>query len=94
MFLQKRKNIQGDSPFLKTAHIPFDKLTDLFMLSKAVYHRTSLVGFGDKVAYNMSVCAQSQRNKSRLLYATNREKEKQTIAIPPKRNSGVYQYFF
>ena len=77
MFLQKRKNIKSYSRFLKTGYIPFDKLTDSFLLCKTIYHETSLVKFSDKVTHNMPVCVQTNTIKSRLLlYATNRETEK------------------
>lgn len=76
MFLQKRKNIKSYSRFLKTGYIPFDKLTDSFMLRETVYHETSLVKFSDEVTYNMPVCVQTKIIKSRLLYATSRETEK------------------
>ena len=55
MFLQRRKNIQGYSPFLKTAHIPLDQFADFFMLCQTIYHKTSFVGFRDKFVHNMSV---------------------------------------
>ena len=55
MLLQKRKNIQGNSSLFKTVHIPFDKLTDSFVLRKTVYHETSFVKFRDEVTYNMPV---------------------------------------
>ena len=94
MLLQKRKNIQGDSPFLKTAHIPFDKLTDLFMLSKTVYHRTSLVGFGDKVAYNMSVSVQTKKTNRDYYMQQIAKWKKQTKRKSEKEKTNVYQIIF
>ena len=75
MLLQKRKNIKCYSRLLKTVDIPFDKLTDSFMLRKTIYHETSFVKFRDEVTYNMPVWVQTKIIKSRLwlLYATSRE---------------------
>ena len=90
MFLQKRKNIKSYSRFLKTGHIPFDKLTDSFVLRKTVYHETSLIKFGDEVTYNMPICAQNRIIKSRLLYATSRETKKTGKCDSSKKSNPMY----
>ena len=68
MLLQKRKNIKCYSRFLKAGYIPFDKLTDFFMLCETVYHETSMVKFSDEVTHNMPVCAQPQKTSRDCYY--------------------------
>ena len=91
MFLQKRKNIQGNSSLFKTVHIPFDKLTDSFVLRKTVYHETSLVKFSDEVTHNMPVCVKTKTNKLRYYMQQIAKKQKQQRTIPKRAESNVYQ---
>ena len=79
MLFQKRKNVKPYSRFLKAGHIPFDKLTDSFVLRETVYHETSLVKFSDEVTHNMPVCVQTKKiSRDWLLYATNRDQPRKT----------------